>query len=139
MVVIAVGRGGFIIGAGVVLKAPKPSVKVIGVEPVGSPALHASPGDRRSGFSSADYDDRSDDGVQAHRRCIVRTVADRVDEVVLVSDVEIQDAAQWLWFECGLAADLGDTATIAALATGTVSVEKGQTVVAPVCGVGLPA
>lgn len=138
VVVIAVGGGGFITGAGVALKALKPSVRVIGVEPVGSPTLHASlvagevvSLEQITTTVPTMACKRTDDALFDLSRTVI-------DEVVLVSDAEMQAAASWLWFECGLAADLSGAAAIAALATGKVSVGKGQTVVAPVCGAGRP-
>jgi threonine dehydratase len=50
----------------------------------------------------------------------------------------MEEAARWLWFEFGLAADPSGAAAIAALATGRVRPAQGQTVSVPVCGAGLP-
>jgi len=41
-----------------------------------------------------------------------------VDEIVLVSDEEMRDAARWLWFEMGIAAELSGAASVAALLSG---------------------
>src|SRR5947209_3245793 len=48
-----------------------------------------------------------------------------VQEVLLVSDEEMRDAAQFLWFESGLAVDLSGAAAVAALLTGRVRAEAG--------------
>jgi threonine dehydratase len=139
VVIVAVGGGGFITGAGLALKALKPSIKVIGVEPVGSPTLDASL--RAGEVVSLDTVTtriptmackRTDEQLFALTRQVV-------DEVVLVEDSDMEAAARWLWFEFGLAADPSGAAAIAALATGKVQVEAGQTVSVPVCGAGLPA
>lgn len=139
VVIVAVGGGGFITGTGVALKALKPSVKVIGVEPVGSPTLHGS---LAAGEVVSLPEITTTVPTMACKRTddalfqLSRTV---IDEIVLVEDADMKAAADWLWLEFGLAADLSGAAAIAALATGKVRVEKGQTVSVPVCGAGLPA
>ena len=59
-----------------------------------------------------------------------------VDDIVLVSDDEMRDAARWLWFEMGVAADLSGAASLAALHSGRVPVEQGEKVCALICGAG---
>jgi threonine dehydratase len=46
------------------------------------------------------------------------------------------EAARWLWFELGIAADLSGAAAAAALKTGAVTVRPGEKVCALVCGAG---
>ncbi len=46
---------------------------------------------------------------------IFEIVRDTVDDIVLVSDEEMEEAARWLWFETGVAADLSGAAALAAL------------------------
>jgi threonine dehydratase len=139
VVVIAVGGGGFITGVGAALKALKPSIRVVGVEPLGSPTLHAS---LAAGEVVTLEKVTTRVPTMACRRTdeklfeVTRSV---VDEVVLVDDDAMQRAADWLWFEFGLAADLSGAAAVAALAEGKVSVAPGETVAVPVCGAGLPA
>ena len=138
-VVIAVGGGGFITGAATALKALKPTIRIIGVEPVGSPTLHDS---LRAGHVVT-LDDittrvptmacrRTDDALFAQTRQVV-------DEVVLVEDQAMADAANQLWFEYGIAADLSGAAAIAALAIGKIRTENSEVVCAPICGAGLPS
>src|SRR3546814_14129283 len=45
-------------------------------------------------------------------------VSAHVDDIVLVSDDAMREAARWLWFECGLAAELSGAAGAAALTIG---------------------
>jgi threonine dehydratase len=59
-----------------------------------------------------------------------------VDEVVLVSDADLERAARWLWFEMGIAADLSGAASLAALMSGAVRVDPGRRVCGLVCGAG---
>ena len=59
-----------------------------------------------------------------------------VDDIVLVSDSAMQDAAQWLWFELGIAAELSGAAGIAALSNELISLKAGTNVCSIVCGGG---
>lgn len=138
VVVIAVGGGGFITGAGVALKALKPSVRVVGVEPVGSPTLSAS---LEAGHVVSLDVVATRVPTMACRRTderLFELTRQVVDEVVLVEDSAMEAAAKWLWFEFGIAADPSGAASIAALATGKIRVSESQTVSVPVCGAGLP-
>src|SRR2546423_14657071 len=59
-----------------------------------------------------------------------------VEEIVLVTDEEMQAAARWLWFEMGVAAELSGAAAVAALLAGKVDVVPSQKVCALICGAG---
>jgi len=137
--VVAIGGGGFITGVGVAAKKINPKIRLIGVEPVGSPTLHASMQvghvvtldavtSRVPTMSCRRTDDRLFD-----------TARHVVDEIVLLRDEEMMEAARWLWFEYGLAADPSGAAAAAALMCGAVKATRGQNVVVPICGAGLPA
>ena len=111
-------------------------MRIIGVEPVGAPTLHASLAAGRV--------------VELPEiTTIVPTMAARkteainfdiirrhVAEIVLVSDDEMREAAKYLWFESGLAVDLSGAAAVAALLTGRVRAESGRRTCALVCGAG---
>jgi threonine dehydratase len=60
-----------------------------------------------------------------------------VDQIVLVSDEDMRQAAQWLWFEMGVGAELSGAAAMAALLTGKANVSTHETVCALVCGAGV--
>jgi len=118
------------------LKALRPSVRIIGVEPVGSPTLKASLDaghvvrlpevtTRVATMSCAETDP-----------AVYALVRDHVDEVVLVTDEELLEASRWLWFELGIAADLSGAASVAALRSSKVAFEPGQSVAGLVCGAG---
>jgi threonine dehydratase len=49
----------------------------------------------------------------------------------------MRTAAQWLWFEAGIAAELSGAAAIAAIQTGKIQVPEGATVAAVICGAGI--
>ena len=136
VVLVAIGGGGLVSGMGVAIKALKPSVRIIGIEPTGSPTLKASLDAGRvvrlpevtsciATMSCAETDPRVFD--------VVRSV---VDDVVLLSDEDMLEASRWLWFELGIAADLSGAAAVAALMTGRVSYAAGTSVGALVCGAG---
>jgi threonine dehydratase len=136
-VLVAIGGGGLISGMAVALKALKPSIRIIGIEPVGSPTLKAS--------IDAGHVVRlpSVTSKVATMSCgetdpgVFGVVRDHVDELVLVTDEDMESAAKWLWFELGIAADLSGAASIAALRSGKVAVSRGNVVGGLVCGAGL--
>ena len=135
-VLVAIGGGGLISGISVALKSLKPSIRIIGIEPLGSPTLKACLDagaltrldkiTSRVATMSCGLTDQK----------IFETVRDNVDDIVLVSDEDMLDAARWLWFEFGIAADLSGAATIAALRSGAVTIGHGHTLGALVCGAG---
>jgi len=138
-VLVAIGGGGLISGIATALKSIAPAVRIVGIEAAGSPVLlRAVEAGRNIALDAvttavatmacAKTDDR-----------IFEIVRDHVDEIVLVDDDEMRRAAQWLWFEMGLAADLSGAAALAALREGRVRVEPGERVCAIVCGAGADA
>ncbi|ODT12579.1 MAG: serine/threonine dehydratase [Kaistia sp. SCN 65-12] len=135
-VLVAIGGGGLISGMSVAIRALKPSVRIIGIEPEGSPTLKASldagrlvrlPSvtSRVATMSCAETDQR-----------VFELVRDHVDDIVLVSDESMLEASRWLWFELGIAADLSGAAAIAALQTGVLGFPAGHSIAALVCGAG---
>ncbi|MFL6196742.1 MAG: threonine/serine dehydratase [Thermoanaerobaculia bacterium] len=133
---VAIGGGGLIAGVGAAVRGRKPGSRVIGVEPAGAPTLHASLAAGRvvelPGISTAA-------NTLAPRRSDEMNFAiirETVEEVVLVSDEEMIDAARWLWFEAGIAAELSGAAAVAALRAGRVPLAGVRSVCAIVCGAG---
>jgi threonine dehydratase len=134
--IIAIGGGGLIAGMSQVIRRLRPDARIIGVEPVGSPTLHASlaaghvvrlPEVTTKVATMACG--RTDEGVYD----LVRA---NVDEVVLIEDSDMQRAAELLWFECGIAADLSGAASLAALMSGAVVPPAGCRIAGLVCGAG---
>jgi len=66
----------------------------------------------------------------------LQIITDTVDRIVLVSDDEMRQAARWLWFELGIAAELSGAATVAALMCGRYRPQEGENVVSLICGAG---
>ena len=135
-ILVAIGGGGLIAGLATAVKARAPHVRIVGVEPVGAPTLHASLAAGQvvrlpavttcvATMACGKTDDANFE--------IVRRL---VDDVVLVEDSDMLDAARWLWFEFGLAADLSGAAAVAALRAGRVRVKPGERVCGLVCGAG---
>lgn len=131
---IAVGGGGLIGGMAAAIKQARPSVRIIGVEPVGAPSmLRAVEAGRVVTLS--------------HARTIADTLSPRavcertlmltqryVDEIVLVDDRQMVDAMRWLWAECNQLVEPSGAAVIAALQSGVASVDSHSHPVALICG-----
>jgi threonine dehydratase len=118
LLLVAIGGGGLISGVASAAKALRPSIRVVGVEPFGAPTLYESV---RAGEVIELPEITTAANTLAPRRsaginlAIVRAL---VDEIVLVSDDEMREAARWLWFEMGIAAEMSGAASVAALLAG---------------------
>src|SRR5947209_19759164 len=133
---VAVGGGGLISGLSTGARSLKPAIKAIGIEPVGAPTLYES---LRAGKVVELPQITTTAGTLAPRRSApinLEIIQQNVDDIVLVTDEEMREAARWLWFEMGIAAELSGAAAIAALLSGKVSVELSEKVCALVCGAG---
>lgn len=135
-ILVAMGGGGLISGVATAIRALRPRTRVIGIEAAGCPVLlRALEAGENRGLDEV----TTTVATMACARTedvIFETVRDTVDEIVLVEDEEMRQAAGWLWFEMGLAADLSGAAAIAALRQGRVRVRPGERICAIVCGAG---
>jgi threonine dehydratase len=133
VVIVPVGGGGLVSGIAVALKARRPDVRVIGVEPELSTALHDGLAAGRSvpvtPASKADALSAPFAGDNCVEICAALGV-----ELVLVSDDDLSGAFRWLYARMKLACELGAAASTAALLSGKVAVDPGQNVVALVSG-----
>jgi threonine dehydratase len=59
-----------------------------------------------------------------------------VEDILLVTDDEMRDAARLLWLEHGLAVDLSGAASLALLTSGKFHPRPGERVCALICGAG---
>ena len=135
-VLVAIGGGGLISGIALAVKAVNPKVKVIGIEPTGAPTLYESVRAKKL-VELARIDTAA--GTLAPRMSAavnLEIIAKHVDEILLVTDEEMREAAQWLWFEHGIAAELSGAASLALLLSGKYKPKAGETVCALVCGAG---
>ena len=133
IVIAPVGGGGLVSGLAAALKARRPDVRVIGVEPERSTALHDG---LEAGHSVPVTPASQADALSAPfagENCIQICSALGV-EVVLVSDDELCDAFRWLYARMKFACELGAAASTAALLAGKIVVKPGQNVVAVVSG-----
>jgi threonine dehydratase len=136
VILVAIGGGGLISGISLVAKALKPSVKVIGIEPVGAASLYES---LKVGKLVELSEVTTTVGTLAPKvsaQINLDIIQKNVDDIILVTDEEMRQAAQWLWFEMGIAAELSGAAAMAGLLTGKVQVEPSQKVCVLVCGAG---
>lgn len=93
-VVVPVGGGGLISGIALYLKARRPDVKVVGVEPAGANALRRSL-DAGTTVTLAEVDTIADGLAASQPGRITLEVARRhVDDILVVSDEEILEAIQ---------------------------------------------
>ncbi len=130
-VLVAVGGGGLISGVAAWFAG---RVKVVGVEPEGSRALHAA----LEAGAPVDVTVKSiaADSLGAKRIGDLNyQIARRfVSESVLVPDPAIVEAQRWLWRQVSIVAEPGGAAAFAALLSGAYRPEPGERVGVLVCG-----
>jgi threonine dehydratase len=133
VVVVPVGGGGLISGIATAVAARRPGARVIGVEPELSPAMHealaagkpvpVSPGSIADGLAAPFAGGNT-----------FELVRERVERIVLLSEVEIEQAMCFLYARAKLACEPAGAAATAALLAGKIPLEPGETVVAVVSG-----
>jgi threonine dehydratase len=136
VVVVAIGGGGLVSGMATAIKAMRPDVRIIGVEPQGSPTLAASLSAGRKVRLDAVTSRVATMSCRETDERIFRIVQKHVDEIVLVSDDEMLKASRWLWAEFAIAADLSGAASIAALCRWPDRFQGAHRICALVCGAG---
>ncbi len=130
-VLVAVGGGGLISG---VASWWAGRVKVVGVEPEGSRALHAAleaggPVDVEVDSVAADSLGARNTGELVHDIC-----REAVDHVALVADAAIRDAQRMLWRDYRIASEPGGAAALAALISGAYKPRSGERIGVLLCG-----
>ena len=133
-VLVAVGGGGLIAG---IASWWAGRVRVVGVEPEGSRALHAAleagrPVDVEVNSIAADSL-----GARNVGDLVYRTSRETVDHVVLVTDDAIRDAQAALWREWRIAAEPGGAAALAALISGAYRPRPRERIGVLLCGANL--
>jgi threonine dehydratase len=117
----------------VAVRARWPKARIVAVEPEGSPALHAGLAAGHSvpviPVSAANALSAPFAGERALEICSRLGV-----ESVLVSEEDLAEAFRWLYARAKLACEVGAAASTAALLSGKVRVDPGETVVAVVSG-----
>jgi threonine dehydratase len=136
VLLVAIGGGGLISGVAMAAKALNPDVTVIGIEPVGAPTLHDS---LRAGklVELAAIDTAANTlAPRRSEQLNLDLISANVDDIVLVPDEAMREAARWLWFEFGIGAELSGAASLAALLSGAYTPPPGARICALVCGAG---
>ncbi|MBI1257965.1 MAG: pyridoxal-phosphate dependent enzyme [Chloroflexi bacterium] len=132
LALISIGGGGLIGGMAAAIKQTKPSVRIIGVEPVGAPSLkHSLDLGRLEPLPEV----RTIADTLAPRAVSQRTLdlaQKYVDEVVLVEDAAMIDAQRWLWLHYNQLVEPAAVAVIAALPQ--VNLQAYNHPVALICG-----
>jgi threonine dehydratase len=135
-IIVAIGGGGLIAGIAAAVKSINPSIRIIGVEPIGAPTLYES---LKNGKIITLPEINTDAGTLAPRRTMpinYEIIASYIDKIILVSDEEMKTAAQVLWQKVGIAVELSAAATFAALMTKRYLPQVNEKVVAVICGKG---
>jgi threonine dehydratase len=130
-VLVAVGGGGLISG---VASWWAGRVKVVGVEPEGSRALHAA---LEAGHPvDVDVDSVAADSLGAKNTgdLVYSICRETVDHVALVTDPAIRDAQRLLWRDYRVASEPGGAAALAALVSGAYKPRSGERVGVLLCG-----
>jgi threonine dehydratase len=133
VVVVPIGGGGLISGVSTAVKARRPDARVVGVEPEGSAAMRRA---RDAGKPVPITPTSIADGLNAPfaGTNALEVVRANVDEIVLVTEDEIQAAFRFLYERAKLACEPAGAASTAALLAGKVALEQGETMVAVVSG-----
>jgi threonine dehydratase len=133
LVLVQVGGGGLVSGIATAVKGMKPDARVVAVEPERSPALHESlkAGEPVTVEAKSIADGLN--GPYAGANCVRVCTALGV-ESVLVSEDALREAFRFMYGRMKLACEVAGAATAAALLSGVVVPEPGQTVAAVVSG-----
>ncbi|MGF1570890.1 MAG: threonine/serine dehydratase [Nodosilinea sp.] len=133
---VAIGGGGLISGVALAAKALKPTLKIVGIEPVGAPTLKTCM--EMGQVQTLERVETLANTLAPRKTELLNfeIIRQHVDQVVLVTDAAMAEACRWLWFELGIGAELSGGAVIAALITEQYCPEPGETVCALICGAG---
>jgi len=133
LVLVPVGGGGLVSGIATAVKGMKPEARVVAVEPERSPALHASleAGEPVTVEAKSIADGLN--GPYAGANC-VKVCMELGVESVLVTEEALREAFRFMYGRMKLACEVAGAATAAALMSGVVDLEPGQTVAAVVSG-----
>ena len=133
VVLVQVGGGGLVSGIATAVKGMQPDARVIAVEPERSPALHEGLKAGKVVHVEAESEADGLNGPYAGENCI--SICEELGvESVLVSEAALKQAFRFMYGRMKLACELAGAATAAALLSGAVEIEPGQTVAAVVSG-----
>jgi threonine dehydratase len=134
VVVVPIGGGGLISGVSTALKQANPSIRVVGVESAGAPAMKLSV--EQGSLVTLDRVDTVVDGLRVKRvgERTFELVQRYVDEIVTVPDESIFRNVVWLMERAKLVAEGAAAATVAALRDGVVTAPPGTRVACVLSG-----
>jgi threonine dehydratase len=133
IVLVQVGGGGLVSGIATAVKGMNPGARVVAVEPERSPALHEGMKAGKMVHVQAESEADGLNGPYAGENCIA--VCSQLGvESVLVSEDALKEAFRFMYGRMKLACELAGAATAAALLSGKVDFEPGQTIAAVVSG-----
>ncbi|MFA7670955.1 MAG: pyridoxal-phosphate dependent enzyme [Sphaerochaetaceae bacterium] len=132
---VPLSGGGLLGGIAMTVKAIKPSIKVVGVSIVRSPAMLESlkigkPADIEEQDSLADS---LLGGIGRINNYTMELIKENVDEHILVDEQEIEEGMRYLFYNHGLVAEGAASVSVAALLSGKIDV-RGKSVVMPLTG-----
>jgi threonine dehydratase len=132
-VVAPIGGGGLISGIATAVKGARPDLRIVGVEPELSPAMHAA---LEAGEPVPVQPQSVADGLNAPfaGENTLAMCRELVDELVLVSEEQIRASMRFLYERAKLACEPAGAVSTAALLAGTVELDPAGTTVAVVSG-----
>lgn len=131
---VAIGGGGLIAALSTVVHARNPKARIIGIEPVGSPTLHAALAAGGPVRLERQWTRVATMSCGMTAPLIYDIVAKHVEEIVLVEDEHLIDAARWILAELAIRADLSAAAAIAALRLGKIRLAPHERISTLICG-----
>lgn len=134
VIVVPIGGGGLISGIALAAKSVKPSIRIIGVESSGAPAMQRSVAEGK--LVTLDRVDCIIDGLRVKRvgEETLAIVRQYVDEIVTLPDGEIFDAMLWVMHHAKLVVEGAAAAPVGALLKGLVRADAGAKVVCMLSG-----
>jgi threonine dehydratase len=127
-VLVPVGGGGLCSGCAAALRRLRPDVRIVGVEPAGGASMKAA---LDAGEPvTLDRSESIADGLLPVRTgdLTFRHIRDLVDDIVLVEEEPIREAATFLLLQQRLVVEYSGAATVAALRSGQVDAKNRRTV-----------
>jgi len=136
ILMVAIGGGGLISGVATAAKLINPDIRIIGIEAEGAPTLYESC--KANSLITLD-EITTKAGTLAPRQSAqinLDIISSLVDDIVLISDAEMKEAARWLWNTAGIATELSAAAAIAALQSKKFTPPSTAKIGVVICGAG---
>jgi threonine dehydratase len=131
---VAIGGGGLIAGLSTVVHARNPKARIIGIEPVGSPTMHAALAAGGPVQLEKQWTRVATMSCGKTAPLIYDIVSRHVEDIVLVEDEHLLAGARWIRSEFAIRADLSAAAAIAALNLGKIRLKPHEKVSTLICG-----